>query len=87
MTIGTSQHCSSLVEKGGIEIFLRAFKNADQNNEKPILEMVIFKLYRFDFLFLFKFFFIFFILKMIFLQIMKDFLDPWQYIRRYNKKP
>jgi len=28
------------VEKGGIEIFLRALKKADENNERTILEIV-----------------------------------------------
>lgn len=42
MAMGSTEHCSSLVEKGGIEIFLRSFSQAYQNNNKTILEIVIY---------------------------------------------
>lgn len=42
MALGNTEHCSSLVEKGGIAIFLKYFQAAELNNQKHILELVKF---------------------------------------------
>ena len=42
MASGNTYQCNSLIEKGGVEIFLKALAKADENHEKPTLEIVIF---------------------------------------------
>lgn len=39
---GNTYQCASLVEKGGIEIFLKALKRADINGGRTTLEIVSF---------------------------------------------
>ena len=45
MALGSTDHCSSLVEKGGIEIFLKYLQEAEFNNQKQTLEIVTFTHY------------------------------------------
>lgn len=45
MALGNTEHCSSLVEKGGIAIFLKYLQTAESKNQKHILELVRFKHY------------------------------------------